>query len=164
MASNLKSKIGFSLIVLSQVAPIFSIVVPFLGLNDKMENIIITLLFVGGKHVILLLGIAFVGKKGFFLVKQKIMSILGLSESKRAANKLQYNMALTIIFLWFLTVEVSGYFPKLIQIDFIKENYLWIVLAEDLLFLLAIFVLGGNQMITKIGRLFKWEPWELPSK
>jgi len=162
--ATLKNKIGFFLIFLSQIAPVFSLVIPFFGFSDKIEITLIALTFVGGKHVILFLGIALAGKKGLLLVRHKVLSFLGIPEEKHSATKFQYNLALFFILYWFIIVFISGYFPKVNEITFIKNYHFWIVLGSDILFIISVFIIGGNQMITKIGRLLTWEPWDLSSK
>lgn len=159
-----KNKFGLSLIVLSQIAPVFSIVIPFLGFPKKLEYTLITLCFVGGKHIILLAGVGISGKKGLLFVKHKFMNLLGIQEGRHAATKLQYNIGLVFIIIWFLIAIISGYIPEIMNIKFIKNYHLYIIFTSDILLIVAIFFLGGNQMMTKIGRLFKWESWELPSK
>ena len=162
--TNIKNKIGLFLILLSQITPIFSLIIPFFGFPDNIEYILIALTFVGGKHVILLMGFALVGKKGLLLLRQKVLSILGIPEEKHSATKFQYNLALFIILYWFISVFIVGYFPEINEISFIKNYHFWIVLFSDLLFIIAIFFIGGHQMITKIVKLFTWESWELPLK
>lgn len=161
---TLKNKIGLFLIFLSQIAPAFSLVIPFFGFSKKIEITLISLTFFGGKHVILFLGIALAGKKGLLLVRHKVLSFLGIPEERHSATKFQYNLALIFILCWFIIVFIAGYFPKINENSFIKSYHFWIVLGSDILFLVSVFFIGGNQMITKIGRLLIWEPWESPSK
>jgi len=34
----------------------------------------------------------------------------------------------------------------------------------DIIFIISFVFIGGDQLITKVGRVFKWEKWELPLK
>jgi len=161
---NNKNKFGLSLIVLSQIAPAFSLIIPFLGFPKNIEYTLIALCFVGGKHIILLAGIGISGKKGLLFVKHKFMSFLGIPKGRYAATETQYNIGLIFIILWLLITIISGYIPEVMNVPFIKSYHLYIIITSDILLIVAIFFLGGNQMITKISSLFKWEPWQLPPK
>ena len=106
----------------------------------------------------------------FFLISNqnkttsyKAFSFLGISEEKHAATKFQYNLTLFIILTWFIIIILADFVPRINEISFVRTYHFWIILGSDILFLIAVFVIGGNQMITKIGKLFTWEPWELPS-
>ena len=162
--SSLKSKIGIGLVILGFICPIFGLVVPFLGLEGTTTTALVAFFMVGGPEIFLILGGLLAGKEGILLVKNRIKRMFGLPEGKYPATRSQYTVGLVLLVIWFLLAIIPGYIPGFVDIPFIEENLLWLSIGADLLFLIAIFGFGGHQMISKIAKVFTWEPWELPPK
>jgi len=159
---SLKSKVGIGFVILGFISPIFSFLVPLLNLSSEMSTTLVAFFLVGGPEVFILIGGALAGKEGVTLVKNKIKKLLGLPQGRYPAPKSQYRLALIGMMLWFILAIIPGYVPSLFDIPFIKENLLWFSVGADAIFIISIFFLGGNQMIQKIGKVFTWEPWDLP--
>ncbi|KXX67973.1 transporter suffix domain-containing protein [Flammeovirga sp. SJP92] len=162
MKTSLKSKIGLGTIVLGIISPVFSLIVPFLGLSKGMTATIITLFVVGVPEVCLLIGGLLAGKEGIQLVKGKIKKMMGLPPGKYPATPFQYKIGIVCILVWFAVTVVSGYIPNIFEVPFIKENLLYFSIGTDIILLLGIVAFGGNQMMKKLGDVFRWQPWVLP--
>ncbi|NME72081.1 transporter suffix domain-containing protein [Flammeovirga aprica] len=160
----MKSKIGIGLVIVGFLCPVFGLLVPFLGLDSTTTTALVAFLMVGGPEVFFVLGGLLAGKEGVLLVKNKIKKFIGLPEGEYPASKTQYKIGVALILVWFPLTLVAGYVPNLFDFPLIKENLFWIALAGDITLVVAIFGLGGHQMITKIGSVFKWEQWELPNR
>ncbi|NME67868.1 transporter suffix domain-containing protein [Flammeovirga aprica] len=164
MKTSLKSKIGLGIIVLGVIFPVFSVIVPFLGLSKGMTATIITLMVVGAPEVCLLVGGILAGKEGVDLVKGKIKKMLGLPAEEYPATSTQYKIGVGCIIAWFIITVASGYLPNIFEDPFVKDNLLYLSIGTDILLILGVFAFGGNQMITKLGEAFRWQPWVLPEK
>ncbi|MCT4623843.1 MAG: transporter suffix domain-containing protein [Schleiferiaceae bacterium] len=160
--TTLKTRIGLVLIVLGFISPLFGLLVPLFNLSPTLTATIVTALVVGGPEIFLIAGAALAGKEGVVLVKNRIKRMLGLPEGRYPATKSQYNTGLVLILVWFILSIAVGYIPGFFNVPFIEDNLLWISLGFDILFIVAIFGFGGHQLITKLGKVFTWEPWELP--
>ena len=158
-----KSKIGIAFVVLSFIAPVIALTIPFLGLSKTLTTFLVAIFMVGGPEVFLIIGGALAGKDGVVLVKNKIKKILGLPEGHYPASKTQYNIALFLIFVWALSF-ILPYIPVLSE-TFNTHDLKWYYFAiADIIFIISFVFIGGDQLITKVGRVFKWEKWELPLK
>ena len=160
--TSLRSKIGIGFVILAIMCPLIGLVIPLFGLSKATTTVLVAFFMLGGPEVFLILGGFLAGKEGVLLVKNKIKRMLGLPEGRYAATRSQYNLALFIMGLWVISVVLPGYVKWIREIPFVVENMLWISIIGDALFLIALFFIGGNQMITKFGKLLTWEPWQLP--
>ena len=164
MKNDFKRKIGIGLVVIGFICPIIGLGIPFLGLNSKTTAALVTFFMVGGPEIFLVLGGLLAGKEGVLLVTNRIKRFLGLPEGRYPAGRTQYNIGVVLIIFWFLLAILPGYVPGVFEIQFVKENLLWLSIGADLMFILAIFGFGGNQMISKLLSVVKWEEWKLPPK
>ena len=162
--ASLKSRIGLGLIVLGFISPIFGLIVPLFNLPTAVATGLIAFFLVGAPEIFLISGAALAGKEGLLLVKNRIKRMLGLPEGTYAATKKQYALAKFLLLLWLVTVILPYYVPSLIEAPFIADNLIYLSAGGDILLIVTIFFIGGNQMVTKIGNLFTWEPWQLPEK
>ncbi|OHX66771.1 transporter suffix domain-containing protein [Flammeovirga pacifica] len=164
MKTSLKSKIGITFVVLGFISPVFGLIVPFLGFNTTITTSLITFFLVGGPEVFLLLGSFLAGKEGVKLVKGKVKKLFGLPEEDYAANSSQYRIGVICILLWLFLIIFPGYVPHFFEMPLVRENLFYLSIGTDLLLILGVFVFGGNQMVTKISEIVRWEPWKLPEK
>lgn len=162
--TSLKSRIGLGLIVLGFISPVFGLIVPLFNLPSAVATGLIAFFLVGAPEIFLIAGAALAGKEGLLLVKNRIKRMLGLPEGTYAATKGQYTLAKVLLLLWLVTVILPYYAPSLVSIPFIADNLIYFSAGGDILLIVTIFFIGGNQMVTKIGNLFTWEPWQLPEK
>lgn len=161
---SLKSRIGLTLIIIGFISPLFAILMPLLNLSPNLTAGLVTLFLVGVPELFLILGVALAGKEGLALVKNKIKKFFGLPEGVFAASKTQYRLAKLLVFLWLVGITVPYYFPTLMGNPIFENNLLYISIGGELMLIVAIFFLGGNQMVTKIQNLFTWEPWIIREK
>lgn len=165
MGNNLstKSKFGIAFVVIGFICPVFGFAVPLLNLSDGLTTTLVAFFMVGGPEVFLILGTALAGKQGVTIVQNKVKRAFGLPEGRYPAGKRQYETGVILIGLWFVLTIYSGY-SSILQEEFVQNNMLWFAIGTDILLILGIFVFGGNQMISKIASVFKWEEWKLPEE
>ncbi|WP_281613370.1 transporter suffix domain-containing protein [Flammeovirga sp. SubArs3] len=164
MKTSLKSKIGLGFIILGFICPVFGLIVPLLGFSSTVTAALVTFFLVGGPEILFVLGGILAGKEGIQLVKGKVKKLFGLPEENYPATSAQYKLGVVCIVIWFILLVIPGYIPNLFEMPFIRENLLYLSIGTDIMFIVGVFVLGGNQMITKIGDVIKWQPWQLPLK
>ncbi len=160
--TSLKSKIGIGLVVLGFICPLIGIIVPFLGFDSTITAALVTFFLVGGPEIFLLLGGLLAGKEGITLVTNMLKKMLGLPEGKYPATRSQYTIGLVLLVLWFILAILPVYIFEFFPVDLIIDNLLWFSIGADLLLVIAVFGFGGDQMISKIASVFKWEKWTLP--
>ena len=160
--TSLKSKIGIGMVIMGFICPLFGFVVPFLGFSTTITTAMVTFFVVGGPELFLLLGGVLAGKEGVLLVTNKLKKMLGLPEGRYPAGSTQYNIGIALFLLWFVLAVFPNYILEFFPAAFVDGNLLWISLGADVLLVLSIFGFGGDQMISKIASVFKWEEWTLP--
>lgn len=159
---TLRSRIGVFLIVLSFMCPVFGLIIPLFNLSATATTTLVAFFMVGGPEIFLIAGGALAGKEGIDLVKNKIKRLFGLPEGRYSAPRSQYNLALAIMILWFVSLFLPFYIPSVDSwIHSLTVKWYYFVIG-DVVFVLAFLFLGGDQLITKLGKLMTWEPWELP--
>lgn len=159
---SLKSRIGITFIVVGFICPVFGLLVPLLGLSTALTTTLVAFFMVGGPEIFLVLGGALAGKEGVIIVKNKIKRMFGLPEGRYPAPRSQYYLAITLMVLWVISFFLPYYIPA-IDAWLHTQNIKWYYyVIGDVVFVLAFLFIGGDQLITKLGRLLTWEPWELP--
>ncbi len=161
-SGNIKTRIGIGLVVAGFLLPLLGLIVPFLGFSSGVSATLIGFFMIGGPEIFIILGGALAGKEGVLLVKNRAKRFLGLPEGEYPASRSQYNLALFLMVLWLVSLTLPYYVPFIGQwIGSLTIKWYYFVLG-DLVFVVAFLFLGGHQMIIKLGKLFTWEPWELP--
>jgi hypothetical protein len=159
---SLKSRIGIFLIVLGFIFPVFGLLVPLLGLSVAVTTTLVAFFMVGGPEIFLVAGAALAGKEGILLVQNKIKRMMGLPEGRYPAPKSQYYLAVGLMVIWLLSMPLPFYMPPIAE--FIEQQafewYYFVI--GDIVFLIAFLLIGGDQLVTKLAKVFTWEPWELP--
>ena len=156
--SSFRSRFGIFLVVLGFICPVFGLLVPLLELPTARSTAIVAFFMIGGPELFMILGGLLAGKEGILLVKNRLKRILGLPEGSYPAPKAQYHLAIFFIILWLLLAIIPGYVPSLLHWPFVKENQLWVAIIADLILIVSIFFLGGDQMVRKIGKVSPGKP------
>lgn len=157
-----RSRIGIFFIVLGFIFPVFGLLVPLLGLSTALTTTLVAFFMVGGPEIFMIAGAALAGKEGIVLVKNKIKRMLGLPEGRYPAPQSQYYLAVGMMVFWIISLIVPYYIPGIEEMLHL-ETYAWYYFViGDVIFVIAFLFIGGDQLITKLGKVFTWEPWELP--
>ena len=158
MKNSIKTKIGLGLIVMGIASPVFSLIVPFLNLSAALSASLVALFLVGLPEVFLIAGAALAGKEGLQLVMGKVKRALGLPEKTGPAPRWQYNLSLGLIVLWLIGIILPYYVPAILEISFIADHLLYISIGGEVLLILALILIGGKQLRTKLKNLFSYTP------
>ena len=158
----IKAKVGITLIIFGFISPIFALIVPLFGLSANLTTALVAFFMVGGPEIGLILGGILAGKEGIVMVKNRIMKMLGLPEGRYPATRSQYNLALFILVVWFLSLLAPFYIESVAQFIEVTINKWFYYVIFDVLAVVAILLIGGHQFVTKLVSLFTWEEWTLP--
>jgi hypothetical protein len=157
-----RSRIGIFLIILGFIFPVFGLLVPLLGLSTALTTTLVAFFMVGGPEIFMIAGAALAGKEGIVLVKNKIKRILGLPEGRYPAPKSQYYLGVGMMVFWIISLIIPYYIPRIEEMLYLDTFEWYYFVLGDVLFVIAFLFIGGDQLVTKLGRVFTWEPWELP--
>jgi len=149
--SSWRLTLGVTIFVLSIVVPLLGIpAVTASALSVTMKSTVSGVLLVGSE-VFGILAIAVMGKPGYAFIKNKVFVFLKRHGPPREVSRLRYKIGLVLFCLPLLFAWVSVY-----AADFIpgfSQNPLPYAIGGDLLFLVSLFVLGGD-FWDKIRALF----------
>ncbi|MGD9328670.1 MAG: hypothetical protein PVH48_06850 [Cyclobacteriaceae bacterium] len=160
--ASLRSKIGIFLIVFGFIFPVFGLLVPLLGLSTGMTTTLVAFFMVGGPEIFMIAGAALAGKEGIVLVKNRIKKMLGLPEGRYPAPRSQYYLAVGMMVFWIISLIVPYYIPGIEKMLYLDTFEWYYFVIGDVIFVIAFLFIGGDQLVTKLGKVFTWEPWELP--
>jgi hypothetical protein len=161
---TLRSRIGIFLIVFGFICPVFGLLVPLFGLSATLTTTLVAFFMVGGPEIFMVAGAALAGKEGIVLVQNRIKRMLGLPEGRYPAPRSQYNLAVGMMILWLISLIVPYYIPQIEELLNLHTYEWYYFVIGDLVFVIAFLFIGGDQLVTKLGRVFTWEPWILPPK
>jgi len=152
--SGWRLKLGVVLFVLSIIVPVAGI--PFVAALDFSVTMKSTVsgFMLAGAEVLGLVAIAVMGKPGFIYIKGKMWGILKRYAPPDRVSRTRYTIGLVmfclpLVFGW-ISIYVVDYFPWLLQ------NQVPLAMASDGLFLVSLFVLGGD-FWDKIRALFVFD-------
>ena len=143
---SLRFKLGIAFIIFGLIMPLFSLLVPFLGLPGAISACVIGFLIVGGPELCLFIGAILAGKEAVTLIKGKIF---------RPAGKIRYMVGLTVFVVCFLFNWVLAYLEASGIISLNTHNWLFIMAGGDITAFMGVFVMGP-EFFTKIKSIFSW--------
>lgn len=145
-----------SCIILSLICPVFGLIVPFFGLSEAITATLVGVFLIGGPEVFLILGIALAGKQAFTTIKQKALSLLGITPSTQPVGRLRYNVGLILLIGSILINWALQYWGFFIEIPEHTYQLVMTTFIFDIVMIASIFVLGP-QFWDKLKKLFVWE-------
>jgi hypothetical protein len=159
-------KVGLTLIVGGHVILLIGIVLPFLGMSAAISGASVL-----GGEVIGLASIVFLGKEGFKAIKSKMFGAVKASYTAQVgrtrhtigiilfcANVLTTYTFAAYAWVVFGRITPDNPFPEIWGLSFDQQQsmVLWLFLAGEITFLLAIYVLGADWW-GRFRRIFVWE-------
>lgn len=145
---------GVVIFLLSIIAPLVGIpLVASLDFSATMKSTISGALLVSAE-VMGILAIAVMGKPGYLYMKSRAFGFLKRHVSPHKVSRTRYHIGLVMFCLPILFAWISIYVAE--HIPGFTQNPLPYAIAGDLLFLVSLFVLGGN-FWDKIRALFVYD-------
>ena len=159
-------KVGLTLIVGGHVILLIGLVLPFLGMGAAISGAVIL-----AGEVTALASIVFLGKEGFKAIKAKMVGAVKASYTAPVGRTRHFigvillcaNILTTYTFaayawLVFDRITAENPFPEVLGLSFAQQDdlVLWLFLAGEITFVLAIYVLGADWW-GRFRRIFIWE-------
>ena len=135
-------KIGIIIFVVGFLSPLLIPVVAATGLPTTWKAAISGVLAIGIPEVLSLVGIAVVGKSGFKYLKERILAFFRKYGPPDVVSRTRYRIGLVMFSLPLLFGWVAPYLSNLIP--FFKTHCIALGIIGDALFVVSLFVLGGD--------------------
>jgi len=135
-------RFGLSFFVLGWICPLFVPLVTRSNLSTEAKTIISGILFIGGPEIFSVISIIFLGKSGFNYIKSKVFVFLKQAVPQGKVSRVRYRIGLIMLLLHVINANFIFYAPHLIW--GYAEHRIAMGLIADLLFVVTLFVLGGE--------------------
>ena len=157
MTQSLKVKIGVFLVILSMIIPLFSFLIPLLGMSSATSALVISFLVIGAPELCLILAAIIAGKEILQQITGKIKAFFRISLSPKPVSRSRYRLGIVLLLVGIVVPWVGVYLPYLPFICLRHIHSLFINLIGDAFFISSFFVLG-KPFWEKLHKLFVWEP------
>jgi hypothetical protein len=147
-------RLGVSLISIGWICPLFIPLVTNSALSTEWKTALSGFLLVVGPELLSLLAIAILGKDGFNYLKEKVFALLRRAAPSAKVSRTRYRAGLAIWVFLFVYGSFVWYAPQLIP--GYAENRIALNLTADFLFIVSLFVLGGD-FWEKFRALFSYD-------
>jgi hypothetical protein len=142
MSASWRYRIGVTLIAIGWICPLFIPLVTKSTLTTEWKTGLSGFLLVIGPEVLSLLAIAILGKDGFNYLKEKVFAVLRRAAPSAKVSRTRYQVGLAIWALLIVYGWLVSYAPDLVP--GYSENRIALNFAADFLFVVSLFVLGGD--------------------
>jgi hypothetical protein len=141
-AASWRFRTGVTLIAIGWICPLFIPLVTNSTLTTEWKTALSGFLLVVGPEVLSLLAIAILGKDGFNYLKEKVFAVLRRAAPSAKVSRTRYRAGLAIWALLVVYGWLVSYAPDLVP--GYSENRIALNFAADFLFVVSLFVLGGD--------------------
>lgn len=135
------------------LSPLLIPVVLASDLSAGIKSVLSGLLALGIPELFMIIAAAILGKPGYQYLKQLLLKLLKRYGPPERVNKKRYTIGLVMFTLPLIIGWILPYFAG--KISFYVDHQLVLNIALDTLFILSIFVLGG-EFWDKLRGLFVW--------
>lgn len=134
--------VGIVLIALSGVLPLFSPLVATTDWPTWLKGLLIGAMAIGGPEILLVLAAAVMGRENFVRITTKIKEWLRMLRPSGNVSRVRHFTGLAMFLLPLAPTYVMAYMPMWLPDS--SPQRLWVNLAADAIFLVSLFVLGGD--------------------
>ena len=154
LTASWRFRLGVALIAIGWICPLFIPLVTNSTLSTEWKTALSGFLLVIGPEVLSLLAIAILGKDGFNYLKEKVFALLRRAAPSAKVSRARYRAGLAIWAFLFIYGSFVWYAPHLVP--GYSENRIALNLTADFLFIVSLFVLGGD-FWEKFQALFNYD-------
>ena len=122
--------------------PLFIPLVSYADISTQTKTLVSGFLLIGAPEIFTLLSIFILGKSGFNFIKQQVFALLRRAAPSGQVSRIRYRAGLFMLLLHIVYANFTFYAPELIP--GYSEIRISMNLAADFLFLITLFVLGGD--------------------
>ncbi len=142
MTMNHRMQIGVILFVASGVLPLLIPLVALTSWPPWLKGAVGGALAIGGPEVLLVAAAAVMGKENFERIMAKAKGLLRVVKPAGNVGKGRHAVGLCLFLLPVLPTYVMAYVPEWLPDS--SPLRLWVNIAADIIFLVSLFVLGGD--------------------
>ena len=128
--------------MLGWICPLFIPLLTFLSITNETKALLTGVLLIGAPEVFSVVSIVILGKAGFEYIKSKAFSFIKRAVPQGPVSRFRYRVGLTMLLLHVIFANLIFYVPDLIT--GYGENRLTVNLVAEFLFIVTLFVLGGD--------------------
>ncbi|MHC1729054.1 MAG: hypothetical protein AB9866_24165 [Syntrophobacteraceae bacterium] len=141
MSANSRLILGVILLVIGAILPLCVFLVPLTNWPVSVKGAVGGILFFGFE-IMAIPAVAVMGKENFDRIMAKVKGWLGLLKPAGGVGRARHIVGLVLFVLPVIPAYVMAYAPKWLPDD--SPERLWINLCADAMFLVSLFVLGGD--------------------
>jgi hypothetical protein len=134
--------IGLAFFVAGWICPLFIPLVTYASISTQTKTLVSGFLLIGAPEIFTLVSIFILGKSGFEFIKKKLFALLRRAAPSSQVSRTRYRAGLFMLLLHVVYANFTFYAPDMIP--GYLENRLTMNLLADFLFLITLFVLGGD--------------------
>jgi hypothetical protein len=135
-------RLGVTFFALGWICPLFVPLITSSSLSTETKTLLSGLLIIGVPELFSVISIVFLGKDGFNYIKEKIFTFLKRIVPQGEVSRIRYRIGLLMLFFHVIYAYLIFYSPHLIK--GYDENSMVMNICADVLFVVTLFVLGGN--------------------
>jgi hypothetical protein len=135
-------RLGLTFFALGWICPLFVPLVTSSSLSTEAKTLFSGILIVGVPEIFSVISIVFLGKDGFNYIKERIFTFLKRIVPKGEVSRIRYRIGLVLLFFHVIYANLIFYSPHLIK--GYAANSMVMNMCADVLFIVTLFVLGGN--------------------
>lgn len=141
MSSNLRLKIGITLLVVGVLLPFGVIPLSATSLPVEVKTVVGGLLFFGFE-LLAIPAVAIMGKGNFELIMAKVGALFGRLKPSGDVGKVRHAIGIVLFVLPVVPTYLMAYAPQ--WLPDASPWRLWVSVGADGMFLVSLFVLGGD--------------------
>ncbi len=133
---------GIAILAFAWLLPLLGIPVSQTNWPIAIKATVIGLLTLGGPEILSIVAIIVMGRESYELIIQKLKEFFKNIKPSGKASRLRYNIGLILFLLPAVPTYIMSYVPRLLP-D-ISPQRLIVSISSDLMFIVSLFVLGGD--------------------
>ncbi len=154
LQSRIKLIFGICILVLGFLSPLLITVVVASDWSDSVKTVVSGLLAFGIPELFILLAIVVMGKPGYEYIKGKVGKYLKRYLPPDQVSRNRYYLGLVLFSVPIVIGILQPYLGRFMPL--FKELPLWFHISLDVIFIIGIFVLGGD-FWDKLSGLFQYK-------
>jgi hypothetical protein len=135
-------RLGLTFFVFGWICPLFVPLVTRTNLSTEAKTLFSGILLVGIPEIFSVISIVFLGKDGFNYIKERIFSFFKKIVPQGEVSRTRYRIGLFMLFCHVIYANLIFYSPNVIK--GYDENSIVMNVCAEVLFIVTLFVLGGN--------------------
>jgi hypothetical protein len=135
-------RFGLFFFVLGWVCPLFIPLVTNLNLTTETKTLLSGFLLIGAPEIFSVISIIILGKSGFNYIKSKAFAFFKKVAPQAEVSRMRYRVGLFMLLLHVIYANITFYAPDIIL--GYSESRVTMNLIADFLFIVTLFVLGGD--------------------